>query len=134
MSTILNPELADFSDFINAIDDPDHREKFITVLNWVKSTFPNLTSRFAWNQPMFTDHGTFIVGFSIAKPHFNVALEFLTLEHFREMITTQGDHTTKMFWQIKFTQPVNYDLLERTIQYNLTTKADITSFWRQKEK
>lgn len=134
MSTILNPELADFSDFINAIDDPDHREKFITVLNWVKSTFPNLTPRFAWNQPMFTDHGTFIVGFSIAKPHFNVALEFLTLEHFREMITTQGDHTTKMFWQIKFTQPVNYDLLERTIQYNLTTKADITSFWRQKEK
>ncbi|VDG23399.1 iron chaperone [Lactiplantibacillus mudanjiangensis] len=134
MSTILNPELADFSDFINAIDDPDHREKFITVLNWVKSTFPNLTPRFAWNQPMFTDHGTFIVGFSVAKPHFNVALEFLTLEHFREMITTQGDHTTKMFWQIKFTQPVNYDLLERTIQYNLTTKADITSFWRQKEK
>ncbi|MFC6181236.1 iron chaperone [Lactiplantibacillus daowaiensis] len=133
MTTTLSPDLAPFADFVAAIDDPDHRDRLITVLNWVHTTFPTLTPRFAWNQPMFTEHGTFIVGFSVAKPHFNVALEFVTLEHFRETITQSGDHCTKMLWQIKFTQPVNYDLLAQTIHYNLTTKATITSFWRPKD-
>ncbi|MCQ4950818.1 hypothetical protein NE646_14380, partial [Bittarella massiliensis] len=37
--------------------------------------FPDLTPKIAWNQPMFTDHGTFIIGFSAAKAHLAVAPE-----------------------------------------------------------
>ncbi|BDZ30884.1 DUF1801 domain-containing protein [Lactiplantibacillus sp. WILCCON 0030] len=132
MSITLNPELADFEDFITKIDNPDHRDQLIKVLNWVNTTFPQLQPRFAWNQPMFTDHGTFIVGFSSAKPHFNVALEAVTLSHFRDQIEATGDKTTKMLWQIKFDQPVNFNLLQQPIQFNIETKQTMTSFWRPK--
>ena len=37
--------------------------------------FPQLKEENKWNQPMFNDHGTFIIGFSIAKGHIAVAPE-----------------------------------------------------------
>ncbi|WP_317765313.1 iron chaperone [Pediococcus ethanolidurans] len=58
-----------FAEFISAIEDPKHRARVEEVLTWVSETFPQLKTRIAWNQPMFTDHGTFIVGFSISKKH-----------------------------------------------------------------
>ncbi|KRO28302.1 hypothetical protein DY78_GL002541 [Lactiplantibacillus fabifermentans DSM 21115] len=132
MSTNLLPKLTDFTAFTDAMPDAAQRDQFVTVLNWVTTTFPQLTPRFAWNQPMFTDHGTFIIGFSVAKAHFNVALEAAPLDYFREQITAGGDHTTKMLWQINYDGPINYDLLTTAIKYNLTTKKDVTSFWRPK--
>jgi len=132
MSVMLQPKLEPFSEFTDAMTDEHQRDQLITVLNWVTETFPNLTPRFAWNQPMFTDHGSFMVGFSVAKPHFNIALELVTLDQFRDQIEVAGDHCTKMLWQVKYDHPVNYDLLRLAIQYNLTTKQDITTFWRPK--
>jgi len=81
---------------------------------------------------MFTDHGTFIVSFSVAKPHFNVALEKVTLDYFAEQIKAQGDHCTTMLWQVKYDHPINWDLLQACIDYNLETKHDMTTFWRPK--
>ncbi|MFB9770477.1 iron chaperone [Lactiplantibacillus modestisalitolerans] len=124
------PQLQPFEAYLQALATAEQRDQLTTVLNWVVATFPQLTPRLAWNQPMFTDHGTFIVGFSAAKPHFNVALEAHTLNHFRAEITANGDRATKMLWQINYHAPINWALLEATIQYNLTTKADHTKFWR----
>ncbi|CAM3149781.1 iron chaperone [Lactiplantibacillus plajomi] len=128
--TTLSPNLTDFTTFVSQISDQSHCDQLITVLNWVTTEFPELTPRLAWNQPMFTAHGTFIVGFSVAKHHLNVALEKAPLNHFAAQITAQGDRVTKMLWQINFDQPVNYPLLHQAIQYNLTTKAAVTTFWR----
>ena len=41
----------------------------VEVLNWVVQNYPELELRIAWNQPMFTDHGTYIIGFSAASKH-----------------------------------------------------------------
>ncbi|MBE5393793.1 DUF1801 domain-containing protein [Brevibacillus borstelensis] len=49
-----------FQDFLARIDNPQHRAQTEAVLAWVAATFPNLTPAMKWNQPMFTDHGTFI--------------------------------------------------------------------------
>ena len=71
-----------FKEYINQIENKDHQQKLITVLNWVIENYPNLETKVAWNQPMFTDHGTFILAFSVAKDHFAVAPEYKTMRKF----------------------------------------------------
>lgn len=56
-----------FQTFIDDIPNPEHKQRVIEVLNHVSETFPQLQKRVAWSQPMFTDHGTFIIAFSLAK-------------------------------------------------------------------
>ena len=64
-----------FTDYLAAISDACHRKKMQEVLDWVRTAFPSLAPRMGWNQPMFTDHGTFIIGFSVSKQHFAVSPE-----------------------------------------------------------
>ena len=59
-----------YDEYLSKIDDQGHRMVLETVLNWVSDNYPNLGGKIAWNQPMFTDHGTFIIAFSIAKNNF----------------------------------------------------------------
>lgn len=68
-----------FENYLNKIENKGQRQRVEEVLNWVKNKFPNLKTRIAWNQPMFTDHGTFIIGFSISKKHMAVAQRELLL-------------------------------------------------------
>lgn len=130
MADQLHTDLAVLQPYFEAGKSSAQRAQLILLLNWVHTTFPQLTPRVAWNQPMFTDHGTFIIGFSTAKDHLNIALETPTLDHFRAAIEANGDHATKMLWQINFEKPVNHDLLAQTIQYNIDTKQATTTFWR----
>lgn len=71
-----------FVDYLAHIDHPQHRARTEEVLGWVTKKFPNLMPKIAWNQPMFTDHGTFIIGFSVAKHHLAVAPEREGIHHF----------------------------------------------------
>ncbi|MGC2952001.1 iron chaperone, partial [Enterococcus faecium] len=41
----------------------------------ITETKPQLDTTVKWNQPMFTDHGTYIIAFSFAKNHFSIAPE-----------------------------------------------------------
>ncbi|MGR3742321.1 iron chaperone [Companilactobacillus sp. DQM5] len=65
----------DFNEYLLTIDNKEHLEKIANVLKWIHKEFPQLKPRIAWNQPMYTDHGTFIIGFSVAKNHFSVSAE-----------------------------------------------------------
>ncbi len=56
-----------FTDYLASISDDQHRAKLADVLGWVSRKFPGLEPKIAWNQPMFTDHGTFIIGFEHSK-------------------------------------------------------------------
>lgn len=119
-----------FDDYIAKIPVQENRARFSEVLQWVAATYPQLVPRVAWNQPMFTDHGTYIIGFSIAKPHFAVAPEQATMLRFKDEIEEAGyDHTERII-RIKWDQPVNYDLLSRLIEFNIADKAETTTFWR----
>lgn len=119
-----------FNDYIESIENIEHRETFTEVLNWVKDTFPSLVPRFAWNQPMFTDHGTFIIGFSTAKNHFAIAPEGVIDEQLSEDVKKAGyDHSKKLI-RIRWNQAVNYNLLEQIISFNIKDKAETISFWR----
>ena len=124
-------KLDNFNDYLVKIDNPVHREQLTEVLQWVIDEFPTLETKIAWNQPMYTDHGTFIIGFSIAKPHFAVAPEGVVIEKFAAKIEAAGYNMGKKFMRIKWDQPVNYDLLREIIPYNIDEKKDCTTFWRK---
>ena len=69
------------------IPNDDNRARMVEVLNWVAERFPELELRVAWNQPMFTHLGTYIIGFSAASKHMAMAHERATLIHFGRLST-----------------------------------------------
>lgn len=120
-----------FAEYLAHIDNPEHRERTEEVLAWVTKKFPELMPKMAWNQPMFTDHGTFIIGFSIAKQHLAVAPERVVIQHFSDEIVQAGYDYTKELVRIRWERPVDFSLLEKMIEFNIMDKADCTTFWRK---
>lgn len=120
-------------DFLETIDKEAHREKLKNVLQTILENYPDLTMEIKWNQPMllYKDNGSFILGFSKAKPHFAISPEKYTLDTFADDIKDAGYQMTKMFLKIKWTDEVNYDLLYRIIDFNIKDKKDSSSFWRR---
>jgi hypothetical protein len=80
---------------------------------------------------MFTDHDTFIIGFSVSKRHLAVAPERAGIQHFSNAITRAGyDHSSQLV-RIKWDSPVSFSLLENLIEFNVRDKADCSAFWRK---
>ncbi|MDI7742687.1 iron chaperone [Lysinibacillus fusiformis] len=117
--------------YLDKIDDPNHRERMEEIFSWILEKFPNLKPELKWNQPMFTDHGTFIMGFSTAKQHLSATPEEFGMAHFAEDIAQAGYSATKGLFRIKWNEPVNYELLEKMIKFNILDKADCATFWRK---
>ncbi|MGG5357755.1 MULTISPECIES: iron chaperone [unclassified Enterococcus] len=126
--------MATFQEYLDTIEEPAHKEKLTEVLQWVEEEFPELGTRIAWNQPMFTHHETFIIGFSTAKKHFAVAPEHAGIVKFAEKIEAAGYTYTNQLFRIQWNQPVNYALLKEIIAFNITDKAEYTTFWRKENK
>jgi uncharacterized protein len=68
---------------------------------------------------MFTDHGTFIIGFSITKNHLAVAPESAGINHFSDEIVQAGYDHTKQLVRIPWNIPVDFSLLEKMIEFNI---------------
>lgn len=120
-----------FAEFIARIDNPEHQARTEEVLNWVTEKFPDLKQKIAWNQPMFTDHETFIIGFSVSKQHLAVAPEKAGIIRFSEEITKAGYDHTKELVRMKWKQEIDFSLLERMIEFNIADKAECSTFWRK---
>lgn len=120
-----------FADYLESIDNPDNRARTQELLNWVTSEFPNLVPRMGWNQPMFTDHGTYIIGFSIYKNHLAVGPEWAGIDHFSDEIKKSGYSNTKMLMRIPWDLPVDYALIKKMIEFNIMDKAECNTFWRK---
>jgi len=121
-----------FAKYLEGIDNPDNRTRTEEVLTWITNKFPQLESHIKWNTPMFSDHGTFIIGISIAKHHMSISPEEEGITHFADEITQAGYSATKGLFRIPWNEPVNYNLLEKMIEFNIQDKAEYTTFWRKK--
>jgi len=119
-----------FDEFLNQIEDPQHRAKLTDVLAGISRRFPTLGRRIAWNQPMFTDHGTFIIAFSVSKKHFAVAPEQAGMMRFHDAIAKAGYDQSMMLFRIKWDDPIDEALLDEIIRYNMFEKAECKTFWR----
>ncbi|MPW27332.1 iron chaperone [Alkalibaculum sp. M08DMB] len=123
-----------FAEYLANINNPQHRTRTEEVLAWITKKFPNLIPKIAWNQPMFTDHGTFIIGFSVSKNHLAVAPEREGIVHFADEIVQAGYDNTKELIRIQWDNPVDFSLLEKIIEFNIIDKADCSTFWRKQKK
>mgnify|MGYP005952133305 CR=1 FL=1 len=61
------------ADYLAQAKAPQRRVRMAEVLEWAERTFSGLELRVAWNQPVFTDHGTFIIGISVSAGHLAVS-------------------------------------------------------------
>ena len=120
-----------FKEYLNGIDHPDHRERMEEMLGWVAESFTELEPVIKWNQPMFTHHGTYIIGFSVAKNHLSVAPEQAAMVKFAEDIGASGFAHTKELVRMPWKKEVDYGLLWKFIEFNIRDKADCGTFWRQ---
>jgi hypothetical protein len=119
-----------FAEYLEKMDNPMHRARMEEVLSWVMKKFPHLSPVLKWNQPMFTDHGTYIIGFSVSKKHMAVAPEQAGMARFSDEISKMGYDQTKEIVRIPWDRPVEYSLLEKMIEFNIMDKATCTTFWR----
>lgn len=119
-----------FAEYLAQIEHPQHCVRTAEVLDWVGRTIPELEPKIAWNQPMFTDHGTFIIGFSVSAKHLAVSPERAVMEHFTQEIVQAGYPQSKMLFRIPWGNDVNYPLLHRIIDFNRAEKANYKTFWR----
>ena len=85
-----------FAEYLMQMKVPQHCARMAEVLEWVGRTFPGLEPRIAWNQPMFTDHGTFIIGFSASAGHLAVSPERAGMERFSREIARSEEHTSEL--------------------------------------
>jgi len=119
-----------FAPYLEKIENQAHRQRMESLLSYIQQRFPTLGMRIAWNQPMFTDHDTFIIAFSIAKAHIAVAPEHKAIEHFSNEIKQSGFSATKELFRILHDQDVPYELLDQIISYNIQDKKECRTFWR----
>ncbi len=120
-----------FDDHLRTISDDFQRSRLNSIFTMIEETFPHLEGRIAWNQPMYTDHGTFIIAFSTVKNHISVGQEKAEIDAFAERIEHAGYTHGKKVWRIGNSQEVNYDLLKQIISYTIDQKRDCMTFWRQ---
>ena len=120
-------------EYLETIPNDDNRARMVDVLVWVGLTYPELELRIAWNQPIFTHHGTYIIGFSAASKHMAMAPERATMIRFEQVMRERGTDFGKMFACQPRNKPFDYELLDAFVQHQLEEKQDIASFWRPKE-
>lgn len=118
-------------DYLDTIHEEAYRLKLEEILQWIEINFPTLNFKIAWNQPMYTHHETFIIGFSVAKQHIAISPEVKGIQMFLEDIEEAGyTHGSNLF-RIKWNEEIKYSLLKDIINYNMEDKAECTSFWRK---
>ena len=125
--------ISTLDEYLATIPNDDNRSRMVEVLNWVAERYPELELRIAWNQPMFTHHGTCIIGFSAASKHMAMAPERATMIRFEPVMRERGTDFGTMFARQPWNKPFDYELLDAFIQHQLAEKQNITAFWRPKE-
>ncbi|OJF91615.1 iron chaperone [Alkalibacterium sp. 20] len=120
-----------FENYLHSLDDETHRQKLSDLFNFIDSEFPDLDKRIAWNQPMYTDHDTFIIGFSVSKNHISVAPKKVELRQFKKEIKENNYDFLKEIFKIKKSQPINKELIRDLVAFNIEDKKDCKTFWRE---
>ena len=98
----------------------DDRARMVDVLVRVGLTYPELELRIAWNQPMFTHHGTYIIGFSAASKHMAMAPERATMIRFEPVMRERGTDFSKKFARQPWNKPFDYELLDAFVSTSST--------------
>lgn len=117
-------------EFIQKVENVAHRQHLTELYEMIQADFPQLKYEVKWNQPMFTDHGTYIIGFSVSKDYVNIAPEIKTMEKFAERIKGNRYAQTKNYVKIGVKDTIDMLMIKEMIQFNILDKAECQTFWR----
>lgn len=120
-------------DYLASITKPENANQLSSTLDWISAQYPQLELRLAWNQPMFTDHDTFIIGFSAAAKDFAVAVEAPVFAKYLTQINALGYRATKRQFHVAWGTKIDEALLHELIDDAITLKKDVTTFWLPKQ-
>jgi len=118
-----------FSEYLDKLDDAFKYNRMKELLSWTQNEF-HLVPRLAWNQPMFTNKGTFIIAYSYSKNHISVAPEAVTLEKFKDDILKANYKPTTQIFRIPWNEKIDFSLLKKIIEFNIIDKDGYDKFWR----
>ncbi|WP_430606525.1 hypothetical protein IGJ55_002352 [Enterococcus sp. AZ170] len=123
--------MKDLNEFFSSTSKPEHRFRLEDLFEWTKQNYPQFNVVIKWNQPMFTDHDTFIIAYSSSKKHLSVAPETVAISAFKEAIEKAGYQHTENIIKITWAQAIDFELLKKIIDYNVQEKIAYTKFWRE---
>ena len=118
-------------DYLSEVEKEEERKRIEELLIWIEEKYPELDFRMAWNQPMFTHEGTFIIGISRSKNHLALAPEKKTLDIFSEEIKTRGYDHGKQIIRMPWDKELDYELLAKLIDFNIKDNKGMKTFWRK---
>lgn len=118
-------------EYLETVDNQGHGARLREIFDWMRRTFPSLEIQIKWKQPVFVEHGTFIIGFSTAREHMSVSPEAEAMERFSQEIREEGYSQTPNLFRIGWNQPVCYRLPADIIAFNRADKAECGTFWRK---
>lgn len=116
-------------EYLETVPNDEHRAKLGHLVKWVATNFPELSLEIKWNQPMMVHNGTFVIAFSAAKHYLTIAPETTILHEFLDRITATGYRHTKMKFQIKWNEEIDYDLLRAIVERSIEFKRGSATFW-----
>ena len=119
-----------FKPYLEKIEDEKDRKKVRDVYKWIEDQFPDLQREVKWSTPLYSHHGTFIIGIKPARKHFSINPEPEGINVFSDKIKKAGYTHEKMTYKIKYSDEVDYGLLKEIIEYNIEDKKDAVKFWR----
>lgn len=121
------------TNYINEIENTEHRNKFFEVIQWITDHYPSLQLMIKYGQPTFILGKTFILAMSYAKAHLSISPELYTIQYFEDSIKEDGYVAKRMTFAIPWTMDVKYSLLKDMIDLNIQDKQNLKSFWRKPE-
>jgi uncharacterized protein YdhG (YjbR/CyaY superfamily) len=116
--------------YFENMENIKQKERMETLIHYIQKEYPFLDLEIKWNQPMFINNGTFIIGFSYSKKHIAVALEKAALDHFTDLIKERGFKHSKMLFYFPWDKDIDYEMLKTMIDYNIEDKKGYKTFWR----
>jgi|SRR5690554_856533 len=120
-----------FKEVLNKIENHSNRKRVEDMISWIFKNYPKLEPKIGWNQPMFTDHGTYIIGFSFAKKHMSIGPEKAALRKFKDRALELGYELTKETIKVFWDKDLDLEFLGDIIQFNIDDKVECKTFWRQ---
>ncbi|MDO5649657.1 MAG: DUF1801 domain-containing protein [Gallicola sp.] len=117
-------------EFYNSIDNTEHREYVEDLVQHIQEKFPELELEIKWSQPMFSQDGTYIIGFSTAKKHLAVAPEGKGIRQFQDYLDEHEMDYTKQLIRMPWNKPFDIKLIDDMIEFNMEDKKGYPKFWR----
>lgn len=119
-----------FENFIQDLPHPEQQVRLTQLFDHIEENFPELERTVKWNQPMYTHHGTYIIGFSFSSKHLAIAPETAAILRFEDLINKSGYAFTHNIIKAPWDKTLDYGLLDELISFNIEDKASHTKFWR----